>query len=148
MAWASRRNGRLSNIPRLAGSWTGEIEIEGGETAELLPCLVEINQTWLQLVARFYTRHSHSVSISATVRGSGNAFGDFRYEYHVSPRTGYVIDGMVPHDGVARLRKTSDDWSTMEGDFFNDPHFARYGRYTLHRESQALNANAWLDQQQ
>jgi hypothetical protein len=138
---------RMSAIPVLTGSWLGEIEIEGGSESVRLPCLVQLSQTWLQMSVRFHTRASSSVSFSATVRGEGTAFGDFRYEYRVEPRTGHVVQGMTSHDGVARLRRTSPDWSAMQGDFFNDAAFQRYGSYELRHQAKPMSTDAWLHQE-
>jgi hypothetical protein len=134
---------RLSQIPRLGGSWTGDITIKDkAGAAAPYPCLVQIKQTWLRMSVVFYSPISKSTSSSGTLRSPPADIGDFRYEYHVMPE-GKGGTKMVKHDGLARLWIV-DDWSDMRGNFFNDESFQKFGDYNMKKSPKRIKTEDWL----
>lgn len=123
---------RLSPVPNLNGNWGGFIDILEGprrdeEGLRDVPCFVRITQTWTKISVEFETPFTRSESKMAWLDPR-----HLHYEYSVEPKEGteYPAD-MQTHGGMARLYST--DWQTLEGYFFNDQYYQRFGKYNLRR---------------
>jgi len=67
-----------------------------------------------------------------------------RYYYHAERKTGTVLEDMEPHSGLARLLPKNRSWSVLEGDFFNDQGYQRWGAYHLKRSDDPIEVERWL----
>ncbi len=141
---------QLSGVPDLNGTWEGTVRIAAGARAEEaerdIPCRVFIEQTWARIRIEFNTPFTQSESSMAAIskRMHHPKLNGLRYEYHAEARAGRDTQGLTSHSGFARLRPTTDSWDTLEGEFFSDQGFHRWGRYQLRRSPDALDLDQWL----
>lgn len=137
----------ISNIPNLRGTWTGTVDIregsnngeaERGSEPETLACAVRITQTWLAMSIEFSTEKTRSHSVTAAL-----GVGDRRllhYEYDVTVEGGQKLDPNSSetagrHFGTAHLEPTGESWDRLEGEYYNDRAFQRWGHYEITRNS-------------
>jgi hypothetical protein len=67
-----------------------------------------------------------------------------RYYFQVQPKTENTIEDMGVHSGLARLWPQRDDWTVMDGDWFNDSGFQRFGAYHVERLPSDMDVSSWL----
>jgi hypothetical protein len=134
--WRAGVRGRnISRIPNLRGTWQGEIEIRKGrgteQTSETFTCTVQIRQTWREISIQFSTSFTESKSVMASLGPRDG--GSLNYEYDVKQRPGAAPgnDRVNRHFGTAHLSPQNDAWTALEGSFYNDQDYQRWGPYEL-----------------
>jgi hypothetical protein len=128
---------RVSKIPDLRGDWHGTIDIREGDKSATgtYECQASIRQTWNRIAIEFKTDFSKSHSTLASLTTDGSAPAALRYEYDVSTISGAKLptDWGTRHYGVAHLNPAEPEWSKLEGKYYNDDDYQRWGVYKLER---------------
>jgi hypothetical protein len=153
-AWRWRVTTKVphSTMPDLSGGWSGEIVITKGKDGEAegkqLACQVQIKQDWSRIAIDFETDVSKSWSVMANVdarRAGKNVHYALHYEYYVIPKDdapeelAEQVKLVDPHYGTARVKLAGPGpWprvgsTTLNGIWFNDQHFERWGTINLTR---------------
>jgi hypothetical protein len=140
---------RFSSLVDLNGTYVGYIIIKNlrrPEEDERDPCWVRIRQSWSKISITFETTFSRSLSSMASIDDPAGApsLSGLRYYFQVQPKQENTIEEMGVHSGLARLWPQRDDWTVMDGDWFNDFGFQRYGAYHLERLPSDMDVNSWL----
>lgn len=109
---------------------------------------MRITQSWSKIAIVFETEVTRSHSSMAALdddSGLHPHLCDLRYTYHVEPKPGHAIgDRIGPHSGLARLSPKKKDWAVLEGDWFNDYGYHRYGSYYLERQDRSIDVHEWM----
>jgi hypothetical protein len=149
--WRARLLGlRFSRVADLNGVYAGYIVIKAGRRAqetERMRCFVRIRQSWSKISIGFETEFSRSRSSMAAIDDGGALhphMAGLRYYYHVEPKAENSIKGMGGHSGLARLTPQTADWSVLDGDWFSDYGYHRFGPIHLERLPDDVEVNAWL----
>jgi SMODS-associating 2TM, beta-strand rich effector domain len=153
-AWRWRATAKLPHctMPDLSGGWSGQIEITKGKQGEAegeqLDCRVHIKQDWSRIAIDFETEVSKSWSVMANVdarRAGENVHYELHYEYYVTPKPDappelvQKVQLIEPHYGTARVKLDGrGPWPSvpstkLNGIWFNDQHFERWGTIKLTR---------------
>lgn len=154
-AWHWRVTAKVPHcaMPDLSGEWNGWIEINKGKEGENvgipLDCRVEITQDWSRIAIDFETDVSRSWSVMASVDARRDAndvvYHELHYEYYVIPRSdappelSAQVELVDPHYGTAHLKLEPGSWprvrpTGLNGIWFNDQKFERWGKITLIRD--------------
>jgi hypothetical protein len=152
--WRARWFGfRFSQLVDLNGTYVGYVIIKtelNAAEVERMPCWVHIGQTWSKISIRFETAFSRSQSSMAALddpTGPYPQMSGLRYYFQVEPKQEKAVPGMNVHSGLARLYPENKDWSIMDGDWFNDFGFHRFGAYHLERLPSEMDVASWLASQ-
>jgi hypothetical protein len=134
-AWQWKLPGvRLSGLPDLSGTWSGEIlsSHDGRQVAR--PATLRIRQDWSGITVHVETVHSGSHSTMAAFCLSEAKGPRLNYEFFNEPRVA-AVDGMAAHRGCAYLR-LSPDGKQLEGDYYTGRGRGTVGSMSFRRDEE------------
>lgn len=141
---------RFSRVADLNGDYVGYIVIQAGRRAQetdRMPCRMRIRQSWSKISIDFETAFSRSRSSMAAIDDGESLhphISGLRYYYHVEPKAENSIKGMGGHSGLARLTPQNASWSVLDGDWFSDRGYHRFGPIHLERQPGGADVSDWL----
>ena len=112
---------RFSNIPVLAGEWSGTI-ISSFNDGTTIAAKLTIKQTWTDMQVALTTESSasHSLAVALAVKGAGGP--TLTYQYQNDPRAGAVATMQI-HYGTANL--------ILEGNRLTGEYYSGRGRQNI-----------------
>lgn len=107
---------KVVSFPNLNGRWEGEILTSFNQKSKSIPAVLEIQQTFSQILIELYTAKSKSVSVAASFCPQANGSIELHYEYQNEVNES-ADKTMHNHSGFAKLKLNGN---TLDGSYFNE----------------------------
>jgi SMODS-associating 2TM, beta-strand rich effector domain len=120
----------LSDVPNLAGTWTGTI-VSARDESTVYPATLTINQSASRMLVSMETTTSRSHSVMAALNCRQGPYQGLHYGYENWPKA-LAQSAMAPHSGQAHLRLSADG-DRLDGDYETDRHRGNVGKMSFSR---------------